>query len=57
MLFFQWKSIDIGEINMKKYISLLMALVLLLCLSGCGQEKTIEYFDALLKEDPEFCRS
>lgn len=34
---------------MKKYISLLMALVLLLCLSGCGQEKTIEYFGSEIK--------
>lgn len=34
---------------MKKYISLLVVLVLLLCLSGCGQENTVEYFGNEIK--------
>lgn len=34
---------------MKKYVSILMVLVLLLCLSGCGQENTVEYFGEEIK--------
>ena len=34
---------------MKKCVALLMAVVLMLCLSGCGKEKNIEYFGKNIK--------